>query len=214
MLNPCALPLDFTMSTVRTILVTGSNQGLGMETVHQLAAKPNVLIFMGSRKLAAAEEALAKFTVDVDVSSSVVPVQLDITDGASIKNAHAFIAEYLKGKGLPGLDVLINKGHPPAAEQGWRDPQRLVRAWIRLVAHPEADADVLSGVQLEQVGAELAYGALGKSGVAEGVRNPRGVDMPGGTMSPAEGCQVVVSEALKKEGRTAVFFNKDGDLAW
>jgi hypothetical protein len=38
-----------------------------------------------------------------------VPVQLDITDAASIKNAHAFITDYLKTNNLPGLDVLINK---------------------------------------------------------------------------------------------------------
>ncbi|KAJ7689176.1 hypothetical protein B0H17DRAFT_643676 [Mycena rosella] len=95
-------------STPRTILVTGSNQGLGMHTVHKLAATPNVLVFMASRKLAAAEEALAKFASEIDTSSSVVPVQLDITDATSIKNAHAFIAKYLQEKSLPGLDVLIN----------------------------------------------------------------------------------------------------------
>jgi hypothetical protein len=38
-----------------------------------------------------------------------VPVQLDITDAASIKNAHPFIADYLKRKNLSGLDVLVNK---------------------------------------------------------------------------------------------------------
>ncbi|KAJ7689180.1 hypothetical protein B0H17DRAFT_1296293 [Mycena rosella] len=111
-------------SAPRTILVTGSNQGLGMHTVHKLAATPNVLVFMGgqlefyggklidastgSRKLAAAEEALAKFASEIDASSTVVPVQLDITDATSIKNAHAFIASHLKEKSLPGLDVLIN----------------------------------------------------------------------------------------------------------
>ncbi|KAJ6584110.1 hypothetical protein DFH09DRAFT_1434344 [Mycena vulgaris] len=96
------------MSTIRTIFVTGSNQGLGMHTVHQLVATSNVLVLMGSRKVAAAEEALAKFSADVAASSSVVPVQLDITDATSIKSAHAFVAEHLKGKGLAGLDVLIN----------------------------------------------------------------------------------------------------------
>jgi hypothetical protein len=36
-------------------------------------------------------------------------VQLDITDTVPIKNAHTFIADYLKTKNLPGLDVLVNK---------------------------------------------------------------------------------------------------------
>jgi NAD(P)-dependent dehydrogenase (short-subunit alcohol dehydrogenase family) len=38
-----------------------------------------------------------------------VPVQLDITDEISIKNAHTFIAETLKARNISGLDVLINK---------------------------------------------------------------------------------------------------------
>ncbi|KAF8139195.1 hypothetical protein K438DRAFT_1880426 [Mycena galopus ATCC 62051] len=95
-------------STIRSILVTGANQGLGYHAVHQLGATKDVLVFMGSRKLAAAEEARAKFASEIHPSSSVVPVQLDITDAVSIKNAHTFIADYLKGKNLPGLDVLVN----------------------------------------------------------------------------------------------------------
>ncbi|KAJ6585279.1 hypothetical protein B0H19DRAFT_417688 [Mycena capillaripes] len=93
---------------VRSILVTGSNQGLGRHAVHQLASTPGVLVFMGSRKLAAAQEELAKFASDVHESSNVVPVQLDITDAESIKKAHAFVAEYLQRKNISGLDVLIN----------------------------------------------------------------------------------------------------------
>jgi hypothetical protein len=33
-------------------------------------------------------------------------------------------------------------------------------------------------------------------------------------MSPAEGCKVIVKAALEIEGRTAVFFGKDGDVPW
>ncbi|KAF7326896.1 Short-chain dehydrogenase/reductase family protein [Mycena venus] len=96
------------MSTTRSILVTGSNQGLGMHTVHQLAATPNVLVFMGSRQISAAEEALARFQSDVHPTSAVVPVQLDITDETSISLTFDFIGSYLKTKTLEGLDVLIN----------------------------------------------------------------------------------------------------------
>ncbi|KAJ7625304.1 short-chain dehydrogenase/reductase SDR [Mycena polygramma] len=96
------------MSAVRTIFVTGANQGLGFHTVHSLAKTPSVLVFMGSRKVPAAEEAIAKFASEVHESSTVVPVQLDITDAESIKNAHAFVSEYLQKKNLSGLDVLVN----------------------------------------------------------------------------------------------------------
>ncbi|KAJ6517495.1 short chain dehydrogenase [Mycena vitilis] len=96
------------MSAVRTIFVTGANQGLGLNTVNTLSKTPNVLVFMCSRKLPAAEEALAKFASQVHESSTVVPVQLDITDTESIKAAHAFVVEYLQKNHLSGLDVLIN----------------------------------------------------------------------------------------------------------
>ncbi|KAJ7087447.1 hypothetical protein C8R44DRAFT_900610 [Mycena epipterygia] len=33
-------------------------------------------------------------------------------------------------------------------------------------------------------------------------------------MSPADGCKIIVKTALEKDGRTAVFFNKDTDLEW
>ncbi|KAJ7240526.1 hypothetical protein C8J57DRAFT_1245322 [Mycena rebaudengoi] len=101
---------------MRSILISGANQVQCKDagrvgpahTVHRLAATPNVLIFMGSRKLSAAEDALAEFKSDVHASSTVVPLQLDITDDASIKNAHTFVQEYLRAKNLPGLDVLVN----------------------------------------------------------------------------------------------------------
>ncbi|KAJ7777486.1 hypothetical protein B0H14DRAFT_2963698 [Mycena olivaceomarginata] len=87
---------------VRTILV------LGMHTVHRLGATPEVIVFMASRKIAAAEEALAKFVTEIHASSTVVSVQLDITDANSIRTAHAFITDYLQKKRISSLDVLIN----------------------------------------------------------------------------------------------------------
>lgn len=35
-----------------------------------------------------------------------------------------------------------------------------------------------------------------------------------GAMNPADGCKVIVKEALAKEGRTSVFIQKDGDYPW
>ncbi|KAJ7843164.1 hypothetical protein B0H13DRAFT_2364863 [Mycena leptocephala] len=35
-----------------------------------------------------------------------------------------------------------------------------------------------------------------------------------GTISPAEACKVIVKAALETEGRTAMFFGKDGDVPW
>ncbi|KAF8212790.1 hypothetical protein K438DRAFT_1805088 [Mycena galopus ATCC 62051] len=79
-----------------------------MHTVHQLGSTSEVIVFMGSRKITAAEEALSKFSSDIHSSSTVVPVQLDITDEASIQAAYSFVADFLTNKGISTLDMLVN----------------------------------------------------------------------------------------------------------
>ncbi|KAJ6584113.1 hypothetical protein DFH09DRAFT_1075709 [Mycena vulgaris] len=240
------------MSAIRTILVTGSNQGaslcLGMHTVHQLAATPNVLVFMGSRKVAAAEEALAKFSADVAASSSVVPVQLDITDAASIKNAHAFVVEHLKGKGLTGLDVLINNAAiaiPSFAETfgvniiGTAAVTEALRPLLNkggailnisstlgsLAWHTErppppvygaysASKSALNSLTLQWAIEEEAKGSgIRVVSICPGF-NATNLNHYTGTMSPTEGCKVIVNTALEKGGRSGVFINKEGDVKW
>ncbi|KAJ7689181.1 hypothetical protein B0H17DRAFT_643756 [Mycena rosella] len=236
------------MSTLRSILVTGSNQGLGMHTVHKLASTPNVLVFMGSRKLAAAEEARAKFATDINSSSTVVPVQLDITDDTSIQNAHAFIANHLKEQGLRGLDVLINN----AGRVGTFEEVYAVNVF-GAVAITEAIRPLLNnGGAILNISSKLgslkwhterpppriflAYSssksalnsltlqwAIQEEQKSSGIRvvsicpgyNATNLNNYGsGAMSPAEGCMIIVKTALEKEGRSGVYFNKHGDLAW
>ncbi|KAJ6468844.1 hypothetical protein C8R45DRAFT_801175, partial [Mycena sanguinolenta] len=38
----------------------------------------------------------------------VVPIQLDVTDSASLQAAHSRVANFLKTKGIQSLDVIIN----------------------------------------------------------------------------------------------------------
>ncbi|KAF8139198.1 hypothetical protein K438DRAFT_1785914 [Mycena galopus ATCC 62051] len=239
-------------STIRSILVTGSNQGLGYHTVHQLGATKDVLVFMGSRKLAAAEEARAKFASEIHPSSSVVPVQLDITDAASIKNAHTFIADYLKGKSLPGLDVLVNKYKFSAAIVGATFEATYAVNVFGTVAITEAIRPLLntggailnisSGLgsmhaftQRPAPPVFLAYGssksalnsltvqwALQEEEKKSGIRvvsvdpgfSATNLNNYAGTMNPADSAKIIVSSALAKEGKSAVFFNKDGEVKW
>ncbi|KAJ6468890.1 short chain oxidoreductase [Mycena sanguinolenta] len=35
-----------------------------------------------------------------------------------------------------------------------------------------------------------------------------------GTMSPADGCKVIVKAALEREGKSGVFIHKDGEYPW
>ncbi len=84
------------MQDKRVALVTGANQGIGLEIAKELAAK-DFTVLVGSRNLARGEAA-AK-TIDGDARA----LQLDVTDRASIAAAAKRIREEL-GR----LDVLVN----------------------------------------------------------------------------------------------------------
>lgn len=80
-------------------LVTGGNKGVGHATVRQLAER-GMTVLLGSRDAqlgAIAAQELA------DSGLSVIPLQIDITDEASVKSA----AEYIRSI-FGRLDVLVN----------------------------------------------------------------------------------------------------------
>jgi NAD(P)-dependent dehydrogenase (short-subunit alcohol dehydrogenase family) len=76
-----------------TILVTGANKGLGLETARQLVAAGHK-VWLGSRDAERGRRAAAEV--------GATPVQLDVTDDASVTAA----AETVAAAG--GLDVLVN----------------------------------------------------------------------------------------------------------
>ncbi|KAJ7087459.1 hypothetical protein C8R44DRAFT_893167 [Mycena epipterygia] len=214
-----------------------------------LSSTPDVLVFMGSRKLAAAEEALAKFAADIHPSSAVVPVQLDITDDGSVKAAHDFIAETLKAKGISGLDVLTNNAG--TVGPGFKETYAVnvfgtvtvTTAMRSLMRDGGAILNITSllgsiAVYTKKPGppgplytaygtSKTAVNALTVHWALEEQRNGSGIRVaciePGfnatsmtqyNGMSPTDGCKIIVKTALEKDGRTAVFFNKDTDLEW
>lgn len=80
----------------RIALVTGANQGVGLQVAKELVAN-GVTVFVGSRNMARGEAA-AK-----EIGSGAIALQLDVTDGASIAGA----AEQIK-KQHGRLDLLVN----------------------------------------------------------------------------------------------------------
>ncbi|KAJ7134904.1 hypothetical protein C8R44DRAFT_437644 [Mycena epipterygia] len=236
------------MSNARSFLVTGANQGLGMHTVHQIASTPDAVVFMGSRKLTAAEDAIATFASSIHSSSAVVPVQLDITDDASIKAAHAFIANELSARNLKGLDALINNAgvQLPSFRETYEvnvfGTIAVTEAMRPLINNGGAIINISSRsgsmdslLKIDYIpfvppysSSKTALNNLTVNWALQEKRNGSGIRVvaicPGwnatkfsfytGSMSPAEGCKIIVRTALEKEGRTAVFFNKDGDIEW
>lgn len=84
------------MHDKRVALVTGANQGIGLQIAKELAAK-GITVLVGSRNLARGEEAATQ--IDGDARA----IQLDVTDGSSIAAA----AKRIRAE-LGRLDILVN----------------------------------------------------------------------------------------------------------
>ncbi|MEU5871203.1 SDR family oxidoreductase [Glycomyces sp. NPDC047369] len=90
----------------QTALVTGANKGLGLETARRLGAA-GWKVFLGSRDEARGRAAAEKLAAD---GIDVVPVQLDVTDDASVAAAERLVREH-----TDHLDVLVNNAGSPGA---------------------------------------------------------------------------------------------------
>ncbi len=81
-------------------LITGANKGIGFETARQLAAQHGVAVLLGARDFAKGKAAAARLREE---GLDVRPIQIDVTDETSIRNA-AVEVEREFGR----LDILIN----------------------------------------------------------------------------------------------------------
>jgi NAD(P)-dependent dehydrogenase (short-subunit alcohol dehydrogenase family) len=73
------------------ILVTGGNNGIGLETCRLLANQPNIHVIMASRSLEKGEKALAEIQ-NSHPKGSISLVQLDVNSDASIEAAAKKVA--------------------------------------------------------------------------------------------------------------------------
>jgi NAD(P)-dependent dehydrogenase (short-subunit alcohol dehydrogenase family) len=86
-----------------TILITGANQGIGLEVVKKLAREqPNFAILLGSRNAANGAKATASI-VEFASNTTVSPIEIDINSDASITNAVSAVE-----KDYDHLDILLN----------------------------------------------------------------------------------------------------------
>ncbi|HUR44959.1 MAG TPA: SDR family NAD(P)-dependent oxidoreductase [Candidatus Saccharimonadales bacterium] len=83
----------------KTVLITGGNRGIGLETARQLAGK-GFQAFIGTRDPAAGQKAAAGLK---KAGAEVTALPLDAADSASIKSAADALARQVEQ-----LDVLIN----------------------------------------------------------------------------------------------------------
>src|SRR5580704_13016358 len=104
------------MHDKRVALVTGANQGIGLQIARELAAK-GFTVLVGSRNLARGETAAKTIAGDARA------IQLDVTDQASIAAA----AERIIGE-LGRLDVLVNNAGISHAGKPGRTPEETSRS--------------------------------------------------------------------------------------
>ncbi|HLX65043.1 MAG TPA: SDR family NAD(P)-dependent oxidoreductase [Planctomycetota bacterium] len=90
------------MSKPKFVFITGANRGIGREVAGQLAAR-GLHVFLGARDKAEAERAVHEI---VRAGGQAAPIQIDISDEASVKAA----AQALADTHTAYLDVLINNG--------------------------------------------------------------------------------------------------------
>src|SRR5277367_6574999 len=99
------------MKDKRIALVTGANQGVGLQVAKELVAN-GLTVLVGSRNLERGEAAAA------EIGPGAVALQLDVTDGASISVA----AERIRLE-IGRLDLLVNNaGISKTTPGGSRQP--------------------------------------------------------------------------------------------
>ena len=87
-----------------TVLITGSNQGLGYETARQLSKHSHIHLFISGRNLQRLQEALEKISNEGGCKAVIHTVIMDVSDDESIKAA---VKEVEANVGSGGLDVLV-----------------------------------------------------------------------------------------------------------
>ncbi|RZJ53352.1 MAG: SDR family oxidoreductase [Flavobacterium sp.] len=85
---------------MKTVLITGANRSIGLETAKQLSEK-GFFVYLGSRDLAKGEETVKELTQNG--FKNIKAIQIDVTESKSIAAAKN-IVEKEQGK----LDILIN----------------------------------------------------------------------------------------------------------
>jgi NAD(P)-dependent dehydrogenase (short-subunit alcohol dehydrogenase family) len=105
-----------------TVLITGSNQGLGYETARQLSKHSHIHLFISGRNPERLQEALEKISNEDGCKAVVHTVVMDVSDDDSIKAA---VKEVEAKVGSDGLDVLVvsSLAHSLVKIKGLINPQ-------------------------------------------------------------------------------------------
>lgn len=82
---------------MKTVLITGANRSIGLETAKQLSEK-GLFVYLGSRNLAKGEETVKELTAQG--FQNIKAIEIDVTNPGSIAKAKS-IVENEQGTGYP-----------------------------------------------------------------------------------------------------------------
>jgi NAD(P)-dependent dehydrogenase (short-subunit alcohol dehydrogenase family) len=119
------------MLHTRVALVTGANQGVGLQVARELAAN-GVTVLVGSRNLARGEAAARQ------IGPAAIAIQIDVTDNASIVAA----AETIRA-GFGRLDLLVNNA---GISNSGRDPTANIEEYARTTRASNVSFDEMRAV--------------------------------------------------------------------
>ena len=123
-------------------LITGANKSIGFETARQLLAQ-GYYVFLGSRDPQKGRQAVDQ--LKTEGHTQVEPVQLDVTDAASVAAARQAV-----GQQTPVLDVLVNN----AGISGSMAPQTALATEVSLF-EKVYDTNVMGVVRTTQAFIDL-----------------------------------------------------------
>ncbi|KZP25601.1 NAD(P)-binding protein, partial [Athelia psychrophila] len=106
-----------------SIVVTGSNQGIGYEAARHLSKLPHVHLFVSGRDPNRVQEAIEKLKKEEGCEAELDSVVMDIADDASI---HVAVADVEKQLGGAALDVLVNNAAVDLGDDVERDGLRTI----------------------------------------------------------------------------------------
>jgi NAD(P)-dependent dehydrogenase (short-subunit alcohol dehydrogenase family) len=126
---------------VATILITGANRGLGLEFTRQYLAHGDAVI-AGCRQPATAQ---ALSVLKREHPGALTVLELDVTDGASVRRAAAHVADAAIDVLVNGAGVLGNGGIGTLDYDAWMQvlnvnllgPARVCEAFLEQVARSE-----------------------------------------------------------------------------
>lgn len=143
----CALAAGTQAAAIRRILVTGANKGIGKAICKAaLQQFPDVHVLLGSRDAGRGTKAVDSIVGECakegglgpEVGSRISLLQIDVTDGASVRRAAAEVAErYGEGTPLFGLcnnaGIGFGKGFVSTLDTNFHGTRRVCEAFLPLL---------------------------------------------------------------------------------